>query len=124
MARAMSTVSASLWGRENFARHADWLAVAVAASLPWSTSATLIFSFLWLAALAGSLRVADLRRELATAAGGLPAALWLVAAAGLIWATAPWPERLDGLASFHKLLAIPCLLVQFRRSAHGARVLI
>jgi len=120
----MSTISASLWGRENFARHADWLAVAVAACLPWSTSATLTFSFLWLAALAGSLRVDDLRRELATAAGALPVALWLMAAAGLLWATAPWPERLDGLASFHKLLAIPCLLAQFRRSPHGARVLV
>lgn len=124
MAQSADRISASLWGRENCARHADWLAVAIAAALPWSTSVTLAFIALWLMAVVGSMRLAELRRELVTPAGGLPVALWLTAAAGLLWATAPWPERMDGFASFLKLLAIPFLIAQFRRSGHGTRVLV
>ena len=58
--------------RVRLARLADWLAVAVAASLPWSTSATGILVALWLLALIPTLNWDDIRRELATPAGGLP----------------------------------------------------
>jgi O-antigen ligase len=40
-------------------------------------------------------------------------------ALGMLWADVSWSERLDGLSGFHKLLLIPLLLAQFRRSAHG-----
>jgi len=100
---------------------ADWLAVAVVASLPWSTSATLALIVLWLIAILPTLQVADIRRELLTAAGGLPVLLWLLAAIGMVWADVTWAERVDGLGGFHRLLAIPVLLAQFRRSDFGPR---
>jgi len=102
---------------------ADWLAVGVALSLPWSTSATGILIALWLVALLPTLNVEAVRRELLTAAGGLPVLLWLLAAAGMLWANVTWEERLYGLGGFHRLLVIPLLLMQFRRSQCGAKVL-
>jgi hypothetical protein len=98
---------------------ADWLAVAVVVSLPWSTSVSVILIVLWLVAVLPTLAVADMRRELLTAAGGLPVLLWLFAAVGMLWADVPWAERIDGLGGFHRLLAIPLLLAQFRRSQCG-----
>src|SRR5262245_10511560 len=69
-----------------FAACADWLAVAVAASLPWSTSATSILVALWLASFLPTLELPALRGELLTSAGGLPFLLWLLAAIGMTWA--------------------------------------
>jgi len=69
---------------------ADWLAVAVVVSLPWSTSASVILIVLWLVAVLPTLAVTDIRRELLTAAGGLPVLLWLFAAIGMVWADVPW----------------------------------
>lgn len=103
---------------------ADWLAVAVAVSLPWSTTATGILIALWLIAALPILELGALRREIESAAGGLPVLLWLLAALGLLWADVSWSERLGGFASFHKLLVIPVLLAQFRRSPNGMRVLV
>jgi hypothetical protein len=101
-------------------RVADWLAAAVVVSLPWSTSVSVILIVLWLLAVLPTLAVKDIRRELLTAAGGLPVLLWLLAAIGMLWADVPWAERIDGLGGFHRLLAIPLLLVQFRRSQCGS----
>ena len=103
---------------------ADWLAVAVAVSIPWSTTATGILIALWLAAALPTLERGALRREIESLAGGLPVLLWLLALLGLLWADVSWNERLGGFASFHKLLVIPVLLAQFRRSANGMRVLV
>jgi hypothetical protein len=109
--------------RKRIALVADCEAVAVAASLPWSTSATSILIVAWLLTVVASLDVATARRELATAAGGLPVLLWLLAAVGMLWADVSWTERFGGLDGFHRLLMIPLLLAQFRRSANGAWVL-
>ena len=103
---------------------ADWLAVGVAVSLPWSTSATGILIVLWLLAVLPSLELAAIKRELLTPAGGLPVLLWALATLGLFWADVSWAERLGGYSSFHRFMAIPLLLAQFRRSEHGMRVLI
>jgi O-antigen ligase len=102
---------------------ADWLAVAVVASLPFSTSATGILIVVWLIALIPTLDVAALRRELWSPAGGLPVLLWLCAAVGMLWAQVSFLERIAGLGGFHKLLIIPLLLAQFRRSPRGIWVL-
>ena len=102
---------------------ADWLAVGVAVSLPRSTSATGILSVLWLFAVLPSLELAAIKRELLTAAGGLPVLLWALATLGLFWADVSWGERLGGYTPFHRLLVIPLLLAQFRRSERGMRVL-
>lgn len=108
--------------RKSLAGTADGLAAAVAVSLPWSTSATSILLILWLIAVLASMDVAAVRREIGTAAGGLPVLLWLLAAVGMLWADVGWPERLNGLGGFHRLLAVPLLLAQFRRSTNGAWV--
>jgi O-antigen ligase len=100
-------------------RPADHLVIALAVSLPWSTSATSLLVLLWLIALIPTLDIAALRRELLTPAGGLPVLLWLLAVLGMLWADVTWAERLYGLRPYHKLLAIPLLLVQFRRSEAG-----
>lgn len=104
------------------ARLADGLMIAVAVSLPWSTSATGILLVLWLLALVPTLDWPGLRRELLTAAGGLPVLLVLLGLAGMLWADVTLIERWKGLGSFFKLLIIPLLLVQFRRSDRGAWV--
>lgn len=101
---------------------ADGLAVAVAVSLPWSTSATSILAAVWLIVLLPTLDLAVVRREVATPAGGLPVALVALGMLGMLWAEVTLVERLRGLESFLKLLMIPLLLVQFRRSDRGMRV--
>jgi len=106
-------------------RLADWLAAAVAAALPWSTSATSILLVLWLLVLLPTLDWRMLRHELVTAAGGLPVLLFLLGLAGMAWAFGvPLHERLEGVISFLRLLVIPLLFVQFRRSTRGPYVLI
>jgi hypothetical protein len=109
--------------RVRLERLADWLAVGVAVSLPWSTSATGILIAAWLLAVLPILDVASVRRELATAAGGLPVLLWVLAAVGMLWADVTWSERINGLGGYHRLLIIPLLLTQFRRSEHGIWVI-
>jgi hypothetical protein len=42
--------------------------------------------------------------------------LWLLAGAGMLWADATWGERIGGLDGFNRLLVVPLLLAQFRRS--------
>ncbi len=95
---------------------ADWLAAAVAASLPWSTSATAILLVAWLVVVVPTLDWPSLRRELSTPAGGFPVLLVILGVLGTLWADVTWFERWKGLDSFFKLLVIPLLLVQFRRS--------
>jgi len=99
---------------------ADWLAVAIAATLPWSTSAVSILLVLWIAALIPTLDIHALKRELLTPFGGLPVLLFLLGAIGMAWASgASWHERLNGLDGFVKPLAIPLLAIQFSRSDRG-----
>ncbi|MEZ5787736.1 MAG: O-antigen ligase family protein [Xanthobacteraceae bacterium] len=110
------------FSRERLRLAADQLAMATAVSIPWSTSATGVLIVLWLCALLPTLDRATIGRELATAAGGLPLALWACAALGMLWADASWGERLAGIGGYHKLLAVPLLLAQFRRSGRGLQV--
>ena len=102
---------------ERYARFVDAIVVALAVSLPWSTSATGILVGLWLIAMIPMLDVAAVRRTLATPAGGIPVLLWVLALVGMLWAfDVSWAERWAGLKGFHKLLMIPLLIVQFQRS--------
>jgi O-antigen ligase len=112
-----------VFDRAALERLADWLAVAVAVAMPWSTSISQILIVAWLIVLIPTLDVATVRRELQSPAGALPALLWLMALIGLLWANVPWSEGIAGLGGFHKLLIIPLLLAQFRRSPRGWLVL-
>jgi O-antigen ligase len=105
--------------RDALPRIADALAVLVAASLPWSTSATGILTALWLVATLPTLGIEALRREVLSPAGGFPVLFALFAAIGMAWADVPPGERFHGLESFLRLTMIPVLFVQFRRSDHG-----
>jgi O-antigen ligase len=105
--------------RARRARIADGLAVAVAASLPWSTTATGILIAAWFVALVSVIDLASLRREIMSPAGGLPIVLVAIAALGMSWSEASLGERLQGLEGFCKLLFIPFLLAQFRHSERG-----
>jgi O-antigen ligase len=104
-------------------RLADCLVVLVAVALPWSTSVTAICIVAWLLAVLPTLDFASIRREIETAAGGLAVLLWFLGVLGMLWANVSWTERLQGLGSFHRLLVIPLLLAQFRRTEHGMPVI-
>ena len=110
--------------RERSVRVADGLAVALAASLPWSTSATSIIAALWLAAFIPICDVARLRQIALGPAGGLPLLLVLLGAVGMLWADVAWADRFNGMSSFIKLVFIPLLLCQFSQSDRGRYVLI
>jgi O-antigen ligase len=109
--------------RVRLAALADYLAAAVAISLPWSTSATSILVPLWAVAVAMTLDSASVRRMAATPAAVLPVALVVLALASTLWSDVAWPERLSGLSPFLKLLVIPLLLVQFSRSDRSEMML-
>jgi O-antigen ligase len=109
---------------KHFAQLADALAIALAVSLPWSTSATGIIAGLWLLALIPTLDLQSLRRVITIPAGGLPVLFVVLGGVGMLWAAVPWAERLGGIGSFIKLLFIPLLLQQFYRSDAGRQVLI
>jgi O-antigen ligase len=115
----MRAVTAYGLDRAFLQRLADWLAVGVALALPWSTSAASIFIIAWLLAVLAALDRAAVWRALQTPAGGLPVLLWCLGLLGMAWADVSWKERLGGLDSFHRLLIIPLLFAQFRRSENG-----
>jgi hypothetical protein len=110
--------------RERSVRVADGLAVALAISLPWSTSATSVVAALWLAAFIPICDVARLRQIALSPAGGLPLLLAALGGVGMLWADVALADRIDGMSSFIKLLFIPLLLCQFSQSDRGGNVLI
>ena len=109
--------------RDRLARLADGLAVALAVSLPWSTSATGILVVLWLLALLPTVKLAELVRELREPACGFPLLLWGLGVLGLLWSPAGFSEQLYAIKGSHKFLVLPFLFIQFRRSDKGFRVL-
>ncbi len=122
----MSTLSSN--GRSalvlRFAGHADAYAIGTAVALPWSKTLTSILIVLWLIALVPTLKLSEVRREIATPAGGLPILLFALGLLGMAWADVSWPERLGGFDSFNKFLLLPLFFVQFRRSERGIWVMI
>jgi O-antigen ligase len=121
MAWSTGALVANLRDRDKWARIADWLAILVAVELPWSTTYAALFLALW--ALA-TLAAREFKDQAPTPAATLPVALWMLAVIGMLWADAPPAERFNGLSSLFKLLAIPALFAQFRRSERGPWVLI
>jgi O-antigen ligase len=113
------SLPASLEKRPRLVGIADGLVVAVAASLPWSTSATGILIVLWLVALVPTLDLPAIKRELVSPAGGLPVLFCALGFVGMSWGDASLSERLGGATPFVRFLAIPLLFAQFRRSEIG-----
>jgi O-antigen ligase len=100
-------------------RTADAIAIATAASLPWSTSATGILVGLWLLAVLPTLDLAAVPRELSHAAAAFALLLVALAALGILWSEAGWAQAFEGFTSFAKLLVIPLLFIYFRQSERG-----
>ncbi len=106
--------------RPKLAQASDALAIAVAASLPWSTSATGILVGLWLLVFLPTLDLASLRRTLSMPAVAVVLVLVGLAALGLLWSEATtWQRAFQGFSPFAKLLIIPLLFVHFRQSERG-----
>jgi len=110
------------YDRKRLVSLADAFAVLLAASLPWSTSATSIFAVLWLLAFIPTCDVASLRRIVLSPAGGLPLLMVALGALGMLWADVSWAERSNGVGSFLKLLFIPLLMCHFVCSERAHRV--
>src|SRR5262249_60228212 len=95
------------------------LVLAFAVCRWWSRAASSLLAAPWLIALVPAPDAAWVRRELLSAAGGLPVLFWAFGAIGMLWADVSWSDRIAGLSGFHKLLFIPLLLAQFRRSGEA-----
>ena len=102
----------------------DLMAVMIAASLPWSTSATSILVVLWVIVVAPTIDWETFVRDLAHPACALPVLLLALAVLGTVWADGPWAARLHGIKPVTKLLLIPFLLYHFQRTQRGSWVLI
>lgn len=109
--------------RALLSRVADGLAVAVAVSLPWSTSATGILTVLWLLAMLPTLRREEFGRTFWLSAVVFPVTLVALALVGILWSEAPVAERFGGFQVFLRLLVIPLLFVEFRRADRGMGVI-
>jgi O-antigen ligase len=103
---------------------ADIAAVLIAASLPWSTSATSILVVLWLIVVIPTIDWEAFVQDLADPAHAWPIMLLALAVLGTLWADGSWATRLHGIKPVAKLLLIPFLLYHFQRSRRGSWVLI
>ncbi|MBS0533687.1 MAG: O-antigen ligase family protein [Proteobacteria bacterium] len=103
---------------------ADVLAIALAASLPWSTSAASVLAGMWAVTLIAMFDVRALRETVMTPAGGLPVLLVLFGVAGMAWGDVSLAEKWNGIGSFFKLLAIPLFFIHFQRSERGYYVFV
>lgn len=109
--------------RERLATIPDVMATGVAIVLPWSTSLTVVFVWLYLASLLPGLRFARLRDAFLEPLSAVPTLLFLLAVVGMMWADVTWGERLKGLSAYRFMLFIPGLILHFRTSAHAHWVL-
>jgi O-antigen ligase len=97
----------------------DLLAVLIAISLPWSTSATAISAILWMIALIWTLELRPFLISLKRPICALPIALFALALLGTLWSDASWGARLYAVGPTAKLLVLPLLLYHFERSTRG-----
>ncbi|TQF28558.1 O-antigen ligase family protein [Bradyrhizobium sp. UNPA324] len=100
-------------------RAADVLAVLIAASLPWSTTAPSILVGLFLLAVTPTIDWRDYSGRLAQPAYALPFAILLLALMGMLWSDGAWADRLHAIKPVAKLVLIPPLLYHFSRLERG-----
>src|SRR5262249_23113463 len=109
--------------RARLARAADWLAIAVAVSFPWSTSLSGILIGLWCIAVIPTLALRSLRWAVAVPAAAVPLLLFAYGVIGMAWGGASFEDQWGSIKPTLRLLAIPLLFIQFRRSERGMWVL-
>src|SRR5215467_1493697 len=108
-----------IWDRARLVRIADWLAVAVAVSLPWSTSLSGILIGLWWLAVIPTLDLRSLRWAVALPAATIPLLLFAYGVVGMAWGGASFEDQWGSIKPTLRFLAIPLLFIQFRRSQRG-----
>lgn len=102
--------------RESLMKVADGLVVGIALALPWSTSGVVILVCIWALVIIPTIEPDEFVQEMKRPAALLPVALFVLAALGMLWADVSFKERLRGIDFYLKLLTIPLLIIQFRRS--------
>jgi O-antigen ligase len=102
---------------------ADWMAVAVAASLPWSTSLSGILIGIWLLCMIPTLDLRSLRWAVAVPAAAIPLGLFAYGVIGMAWGGASLEDQWGSIKPTLRFLAVPLLFIQFRRSERGTWVL-
>jgi O-antigen ligase len=103
---------------------ADLFAILTAASLPWSTSLTAIFSTMFLICMVPFLDIKAFLQSLKRPICAAPIALFLLALVGTLWSDAAWGARFYAVGPTVKLLVLPVLLYHFERSQRGHRIFI
>src|SRR5437867_10204925 len=109
--------------RARLAQAADWLAVAVAVSFPWSTSLSGILIGVWWATVIPTLDLRSLRWAVAVPAAAIPLLLFAYGVIGMAWGGASFADQWGSIKPTLRFLAIPLLFIQFRRSERGMSVL-
>ena len=112
-------VMGSWRGPANWSKAADFIAVLVALSLPWSTSLLAIFVVVWILAVIPTIEWNEFGESLRRPICLLPISFVVLAIAGTLWSSAPWAERLHGINPTVKLLVLPVLFYHFERSTRG-----
>jgi O-antigen ligase len=102
-----------------YSRCIDILAATMAASLPWSTTATGILVALWIVVFVPTIDCDEFSLNLSRATCALPLAFFALAIVGVLWSEAPWSASLHGINPVSKLPVIPLLLYHFQRSRGG-----
>jgi O-antigen ligase len=103
---------------------ADIVAVLLALTLPWSTSAVGILGAVFSIVILPTLDIPRFLQSLKRPISALPIAIFLVAVVGVLWSDAPWSELNKSLSSSVKFLVLPLLLYHFERSTRGTWVFI
>lgn len=107
-----------------WAKAADFVAILLALSLPWSTSLVGIFGVVWVITLVPTLDLKAFLVSLRRPVSFLPIALFALAALGMLWSDASWGARTYALSPTAKLLLLPLLFYHFERSSRGLHVFI
>lgn len=110
-------------GPPSWIKAADFTAVLVALSLPWSTSLLAIFVVVWILAVTPTIELSEFIESLKRPICLLPILFVVLAIAGTLWSSAPWAERLHGVNPTAKLLVLPLLFYHFERSTRSTWVL-
>jgi O-antigen ligase len=103
---------------------ADFAAILLALTLPWSTTLVAVFAVLMLIAMVPFFEVEAFMRSLRHPISWVPIALFVLAAVGTLWSTATWGERLYAVGPTVKFLMLPFLIYHFERSKRGLSIFV
>ena len=112
------------FGIEMRRRIADYCAIAVAITLPWSTSGAAISIAAWLVFALASLDWRNAQRELLSPRSLFPVLLFALCVLATLWSEASGPERLRAVQTYVRFLALPVLFLHFGVSQRALHVLV